>query len=619
MSDLTTNPPTETPHRAPVHIGPLSQGAELTENGTQFRVWSQHPRVSVIVLGKDGSIVRSIPLEANGGGFFSGQDPHGRAGDLYKYQLGDSVPLPDPASRYQPFGVHGPSMVVDNRYRWTDNNWAAPSLRDVTIYELHIGTFTAEGTFAAAAEKLPELAELGVTAIEIMPVADFPGNRNWGYDGVSLYAPARVYGTPDDFRNLINQAHANGLAVILDVVYNHFGPDGNYLAAYHSDYFRRDHKTPWGDAIHFELPPVRHFFLQNIAYWMDEFHVDGFRLDATHAIADSSEVHILTQLADVVHSRGGFVIAEDDRNDPKLISDRQTGGAGLDGCWADDFHHVVNVMLTGNRDAYFRNYNGTGEELATTLEKGWLFTGQVQPTSGKPRGGDPTSLRPDQLVYCISNHDQVGNRAFGERLAHLTTPAAYRAASALLLLAPYTPLLFMGQEWAASAPFQYFTDHHPELGEKVITGRRREFRDFTAFRDAALRETIPSPQAEETFFRSKLNWNERREPHNRRLLQLYRRCLNLRRTLPALQPRSREHWNVITITREVVAVVYGRKTDDCCVLVTDLTGAGFSREQVRKGVGLRGELQPVLSSNDVEFSGEADRVKQPETILLQVA
>jgi len=617
MKDLTASRAVDS-HRSgdTPQLGSLTQGVEVTATGTRYRVWSEHPAVSLIIYREDGTVARTIRMEPVGGGFFTASDQQGRAGDLYKYQFRD-FSFPDPTTRFQPHGVHGPSIVVANQFRWTDDNWESPPLRDLIIYELHLGTFTGEGTFTAAAQKLAELTQLGINAIEIMPVADFPGGRNWGYDGVCAYAPARVYGTPDEFRKLIDTAHAHGLAIILDVVYNHFGPEGNYLAAFHSQYFHPSHKTPWGAAFNFELPPVRHFFLNNIAYWMDEFHVDGFRLDATHAIVDSTEIPILKQVAAVAHSRGGFVIAEDDRNDPQLESDPAQGGFGLDGCWADDFHHVVNVMLTGNRDAYFANYNGTAEELAVTLERGWLFSGQVQKTTGRVRGGDPTALKPEQLVYCISNHDQVGNRAFGERFSHLTSPAAYRAASALLLLAPYTPLMFMGQEWAASTPFQYFTDHEPELGEKVIIGRRYEFRDFTAYRDARVRETIPSPQAEETFLRSKLNWSERDQTDKSNVLNLYQTCIKLRKEVPALKNRARDNWRIVRLDGGVIAIVYGGTTEDCCIVVSDLTGAGFSIDDVARKAGMSGRLERLFASNDEAFGGSSDAgSKQPQTTLL---
>ncbi|MFL6514721.1 MAG: malto-oligosyltrehalose trehalohydrolase [Chthoniobacterales bacterium] len=597
------------------------QGPEVTPAGVRYRTWTAHQDVGLVVYRPDGTVARSIKMTPESGGFYSAVDLEGKPGDLYKYRFGTSNPFPDPATRYQPAGVHGPSMVVENNFRWGDDAWSPAGLRDLTIYELHIGTFTPGGTFAAAAEKLRHIADAGFTAIEIMPVADFPGERNWGYDGVCLYAPARVYGRPDDFRSLIDVAHRLGLTVILDVVYNHFGPDGNYLGAFHPGYFHPTHKTPWGSAFDFERPPVRYFFVQNIAYWMDEFHVDGFRLDATHAIVDCSDVHVLTEIAKTAQARGGFVIAEDDRNDPQLIADTDHDGAGLDGCWADDFHHVVNVMLTGNRDAYFRNYDGTVEELATTLERGWLFTGQVQRTSGRNRGGNPSSVRPEQLIYCISNHDQVGNRAFGERLSHVVSPAAYRAASALVLLAPYTPMVFMGQEWAATTPFQYFTDHNHELGQKIIAGRRREFSEFAGFRDPGVRETIPSPQARETFERSKLNWADLNSNDKARVLNLYRTCLKLRSSFPALRDRSREKWRVVTAGDNVVLLIYGGQSSDRAILAADLTGGGISFETVSQTVGCsHNELELVFDSNEEEFSGTGGNAEpQPRTVLLRVA
>jgi maltooligosyltrehalose trehalohydrolase len=591
------------------------QGPTLTPDGVHHRIWAKHHRAELIIYGKDGTILRSLPMESAGDEFFAVTDREGRAGDLYKYRFGGESAFPDPASRYQPFGVHGPSMVVENGFRWSDHNWRRASLHELVIYELHVGTFTPGGTFKAAIEKLAYLANLGVNAIEIMPIGDFPGSRNWGYDGVSIYAPARVYGTPEELRELIDAAHGHGLTTILDVVYNHFGPDGNYLSAYHPDYFNPTRQTPWGSSFNFELPQVRSFFLQNIGYWMDEFHIDGFRLDATHAIVDTSEVHILSEIAATAHQRGGFVIAEDDRNDPRLVTDVERGGVGLDGCWADDFHHVVNVALTGNGDAYFKNYKGTADELEITLKRGWLFSGQVQPTSGQPRGGDPSSLRPEQLVYCISNHDQAGNRAFGERLSQLVDPAAYRAASALLLFSPYTPMVFMGQEWAASTPFQYFTDHNEDLGKKIIVGRRREFRDFAAFRDATVRETIPSPQAEETFRHSKLNWDETNQKQSQGLLELYRACLKLRFSLGPLQDRSRANWQVIR-QGDIVSIVYGTEQDDRCMVIADLTGTGIQLDRFTELRGKPERLEVLFDSNAAEFAcGDPAGANAPRTIL----
>ena len=440
--------------------------------GVRYRVWAPESKgVEAIILSEDGQPVRTVALATADGGFFQGDDPQGRVGDLYKFRLDgeEGKTFPDPVSRFQPQGVHGPSMVVETgEYSWQhDDRRGSVALDELVIYELHVGTFTPEGTFRAAIDKLPALVELGATAIEIMPLADFPGRWNWGYDGVFLYAPARCYGQPDDLRALVDAAHAHGLAVMLDAVYNHLGPDGAYLGAYTRSYFNPAHKTPWGDALNFDGPrngPVRAYFLGNPAYWMDEFHFDGFRLDAVHAIVDETEPHVLAEIAGVIHARGGFVYAEDERNAAFLATPASEGGTGLDGLWADDFHHTVRVALTGERESYLRDFTGDTEELADTLANGWYYRGQPSPNHGKERGTPCAQLPPPAFCYCISNHDQVGNRAFGERLTASCSPEAYRAASALLCLVPYTPLIFQGQEWAASTPFLYFTDHHPGTG-----------------------------------------------------------------------------------------------------------------------------------------------------------
>ena len=338
----------------------------------------------------EGKVRRSLDLARDDQSFHSVIDPQGRAGDLYRYYLEGVGSFPDPASRYQPDGVHGPSMVVDPAtYRWKDAEWRGPDIEKLIFYELHIGTFTDSGTFLGAKSKLPYLVDLGITAIELMPLADFPGQRNWGYDGVSFFAPARAYGTPDDLRKLVDGAHALGLAVFLDVVYNHFGPDGNYLGTYHPGYYHPTHKTPWGPGLNYQSPPVRNLIRQNAAYWLDEFHFDGLRLDATHAIEDPSEVHILREIGELTHARDRIVIAEDERNDPSIVRNTGENGVGLDGCWADDLHHVIHVGLTKGRDAFYQNYEGTPEQLALTLHQGWLFGSQVEWTEGKASGGRP--------------------------------------------------------------------------------------------------------------------------------------------------------------------------------------------------------------------------------------
>jgi maltooligosyltrehalose trehalohydrolase len=584
-----------------------SQGVEVHDDAVHFRTWSPgSERVDAVILDEQGVTLRVIALDEQEHGYFVATDPDLHPGALYKYRLNGNEMWPDPVSRYQPLGVHGPSQVVDpNAFEWTDQQWSRPALPDLIIYELHVGTFTGEGTFRAAIDRLPHLATLGVTAIEVMPVADFPGQRNWGYDGVMIYAPARAYGSPNDFRAFIDAAHAHGLVVILDVVFNHFGPDGNYLGCYTPEYLDRNHETPWGAAFHLGLRPVRDFFVENPVYWMREFHIDGFRLDATHQIYDSSSKHLLTEIADNVHQRGGFVIAEDDRNEPALVTPNRKGGIGLDACWADDFHHVVRVTLTGERDGYFANYSGGPNELCETLEHGWLYRGQAQPASGAPRGADPTGIPPERFVYCISNHDQVGNRAFGERLNHVVPPAAFRAASALLLLAPCTPMIFMGQEWAATTPFQYFTDHNDELGLKITRGRRREFRHFAAFNTPELREKIPDPQADKTFTDSKLNWNDLTATQSKQVLELYRELLRLRKT--CLTDRARGDWGVDLLSSGLVAIRYHGSGH---LVVADLVGHGKSPELGSE------KWQLIFSSNDERFGGSGTVTFAEPTVAL---
>ena len=605
---------------APTSRRVRSQGAELLDEGVRYRTWCKHEGAEALVLGDDSSVRRVIRLEAEGDGYFSGIDADGAAGDLYRYRFGDSQGWPDPASRFQPSGVHGPSMVVNpSGYRWTDDTWARPSYDDLIIYEMHVGTFTAKGTFESARDRLEHLVALGVTAIELMPLADFPGDRNWGYDGVMLYAPSRAYGTPDDLRALVDAAHALGLAVILDVVYNHFGPDGNYTGVYHDEYVNEELHTPWGAALNYAAPQVRAFFLENAPYWMREFHIDGFRMDATHEIADESERHILAEIAEAVHSLGGFVIAEDERNEPKLLTPAKRGGYGFDGAWADDFHHVVRVMLTGNREGYYANYEGTPHELAQTLTHGWLFRGQRQTTTRRTRGGDPAGLRPPQFVYCISNHDQTGNRAFGERLGHVISAAAYRAASALLCLVPQTPLLFMGQEWCASTPFQFFTDHNPELGKLVTEGRRKEFQNFAAFADPKQRDMIPDPQAMSTFADSKLRWEEMREERHAQMLLLYQEFLGLRRTHAGLRQRSSDAWLATELENGIVALLSGSAGEYRLAVLVDLVG-GHDRpnlEETRLAPGSGRDWRPILSTNEARFGGEGEEFSVPTTLVLE--
>ena len=593
------------------------QGALLADGGgVRYRTWCAHETVSVLVVDKNQTVLRTVKLDREHGNYFSGVDEGGSAGDLYFYCFAEGKGWPDPASRWQPLGVHGPSMVIDpGSYLWRDSNFNAPDLSELVIYEMHIGTFTREGTFRSAVRRLAHIADLGVNAIEIMPVADFPGQRNWGYDNVSLYAPSRAYGHPDDLRALVDAAHALNLAVILDVVYNHLGPDGNYLGAYHPAYFHPSLKTPWGSGFDFNQEPVRRFFSENSAYWLRDFHIDGLRLDATHAISDDSPTHILAEIAGNVHRSGGFVIAEDERNEPGLLRHAEQGGFGLDAVWADDFHHSLRVMLTEDRQGYLGNYQGSSAELAETISHGWYYRGQASTITGKPRGADPEGLKAHQFVYCISNHDQVGNRAFGERLGTLITPSAYRAASALLCLVPRTPLLFMGQEWNASTPFQFFTDHSTELGKLVTAGRREEFRDFDDFRNAERLHAIPDPQAKATYENSKLKWHERKEPTHEGVLALYREFLRLRRSHSALLTGSGASWKALELGPGVLAILFGSGDQErAYLLLANLTGSEaptLHDPRIRATAGSKWRL--VVSSNERRFGGDHFSELEPET------
>lgn len=530
-------------------------GAQVHDNGVTYCVWApRHATLTVRIRRRDQN-EDTLSLTRRPDGYFIGDDEKGRAGDRYLYVLPDGSELPDPASRFQPEGVHHWSECVDARtYAWTTSTWQRPGWLGQSIYEIHVGTFTDQGTFLSAIQRLDHVASLGVQAIEIMPIADFPGERNWGYDGVALFAPARCYGTPDDLRTLVDAAHERGLSVILDVVYNHLGPDGNHLGQFSEDYFHEERATPWGAGFNWDGPnskPVRDFFLANAVYWLDEFRIDGLRLDATHAIRDESPRHLLAELADVAQERGAFLIAEDERNTCEILMRENGVGAHLDAVWADDFHHQIRVALTGVQEGYFQSYRGGAEDLARLLENGWFYTGQSYPFwKGRPRGESCRHLPTSAFVTCIENHDQVGNRARGERLAHLIGPAAYRAASALLCLTPYPPLIFMGQEWSASTPFLFFTDHAGELGRLVSEGRKKEF--ATAGINQHLSpEDVPDPQLAETFARSKLQWEELRQGPHAAAIELYRRCLGFRSAWLKGNLLQRDAWEVGAFHRAV--------------------------------------------------------------------
>ena len=505
--------------------------------GTLFRLWAPKHDVIELVLETQGGDVRHRMSEKSEGWkelLVSTAAP----GTRYRFALPDGLLVPDPASRFQPDDVHGPSEVVDPRaFVWTDGAWSGRAWHEVVLYELHIGTFTGAGTFQAAIDKLDHLAGLGVTAIEIMPVSDFPGLRNWGYDGVLPYAPDATYGRPDDFKAFVSAAHDRGIAVILDVVYNHFGPDGNYLGAYAPGFFTERHHTPWGAAVNVDgehSRPVRDYFIGNALYWLEEFHLDGLRFDAVHAILDDSEPHLLRELVETVRrrvtDRPVHLILENEDNVVSRLTREEDGSLGrYTAQWNDDVHHVLHVAATNESRGYYEAYAGKTDLLGRALAEGFAYQGEFMPYRDSERGEPSAELPPGAFVAFLQNHDQIGNRAFGERIGAVAKPEALRAASAITLLLPQTPMLFMGEEWAASTPFLFFCDFEGELAELVRKGRREEFKRFPEFQDEAMRQRIPDPEAPETFEASKLKWDEIGDAPHRDQLDWTRRVLAIRR------------------------------------------------------------------------------------------
>jgi len=488
-------------------------GAEPQESGTHFRVWAPRRRaVDVVVEGRPPS-----PLAAEGDGYFSGQVEGVGAGALYRFRLDGGDAFPDPASRFQPEGPHGPSEVIDARsFAWADRGWPGITPVGQVLYEMHVGTFTPEGTFAAAARELPALRELGVTVVEVMPLAEFPGRFGWGYDGVDLYAPTRLYGRPDDFRRFVDAAHGLGLGVILDVVYNHVGPDGNYLPQFSDTWFDRVRVGEWGDLVNFDgegSAGVRQFVVDNGAYWVEEFHLDGLRLDATQAIFDESPQHVLGVLSRRVRAAAAprtlLLVAENEPQETRLARPVDRGGLGIDALWNDDFHHSAVVALTGSREAYYNDHRGRPQEFISSAKYGYLFQGQRYSWQGQRRGHAGLDLPRTAFIHFIENHDQVANSGDGRRLHAVASPARYRALTALLLLGPATPMLFQGQEFASSAPFFYFADHAPDLAALVRSGRKEFLKQFPGLATDGMQAQIPVPSDPDTFARCRLNHGER--------------------------------------------------------------------------------------------------------------
>jgi maltooligosyltrehalose trehalohydrolase len=507
-------------------FGPLA-----LERGYRLRLYA--PAAQRVDARIDG---RTLALEGDGD-WFGVDDPHTKAGSRYTFSVDGGAPFPDPGSRFQPDGVHAASAIVDDAFTWPDDGWRGRPWHEYVMYELHVGAFTFEGTYVAAARKLGELVALGVTAIELMPLAAFPGARNWGYDGAFAYAPYAGYGTPHELKQFIAQAHAHGLAVMLDVVYNHFGPEGNYLHAIAPTFFNEGEHTPWGAAIDVTVPDVRAFFAENAAYWLAEYRFDGLRLDATHAIIDPRAPDFLHELqatarAACAPERHVVLVVENDDNDAGLLD------AGYDAQWNDDVHHAAHVLATGETGGYYRDYkDDPARWLGRALATGFAYQGEASGhRGGKLRGSNSARFALSAFVNFLQNHDQIGNRAFGERLARLAPPDAVRALTALVFLAPSPPLLFMGEEWAASTPFLFFCDFEPELAKLVTDGRRREFQAFPEFADPEVRATIPDPVAENTFAASRLRWEERDAPQHAEALAFTTAVLHARaeRVIPAI-------------------------------------------------------------------------------------
>jgi len=570
---------TTTLREAPSITRKLSIGPELQPSGgTHFRVWApKRKSVDVVLFGANGRPTdQPVPLE-NEDSYFSGLVAEAHAGTRYKFRLDGGDTFPDPASHFQPEGPHGPSAVVDHRaFQWTDAGRTGLGIRGQVIYELHLGTFTPGGTYDSAKEKLPLLKDLGITVVELMPVACFPGKFGWGYDGVNLYAPYQHYGTPDDFRSFVDYAHSLEMGVVLDVVYNHLGPDGNYLTQYSDDYFHHEQDTDWGDAINFDGPNslhVRELFASNVEYWIREYHLDGLRFDATQSIFDRSHDHILALMARraraAAENRTIILAAENDLREAHIARPAERGGYGFDGLWNDDFHHAARVALTGQHGAFYTDFAGSPQEFIAAVKYGYLYQGQYYSWRKKRRGEPTFGMEPSTFVTYIENHDQVSNSTYGKRLHQLTSPGRFRAMTAIALLAPGTPLLFQGQEFGSSKPFVFFADHNPELAELVHKGRTDFLALFPRLDSPEMRQRVPDPALRETMEMCKLDWSER--GRNMGMVALHRDLLQLRRTDSAFQMQSYGKIDGAVIGSEAFVLRYFVESGEDHLLVANLS------------------------------------------------
>jgi maltooligosyltrehalose trehalohydrolase len=575
------------------HTNRMPFGAEVLDDGSvRFRLWAPSAARVDLCLESQGH-ERLLEMEAGADGWFERVTGDAGPGSLYRYRIDGDQRVPDPASRFQPRDVHGPSQVVDPAtFDWKDDAWQGRPWEEAAFYELHVGTFSPGGTFRGVTERLDYLADLGVTAIELMPVADFPGERNWGYDGVLPFAPDASYGGPEDLKALVQAAHLKGLMIFLDVVYNHFGPEGNYLHLYAPRFFTERHQTPWGDGINFDTQDsriVRDFFIHNALYWLEEYRFDGLRLDAVHAIADDSEPDILTELAEAVRTgpgraRGVHLVLENDHNAAHYLARCEDGSSRwYVAQWNDDFHHAAHLLATGESDGYYVDYKDRpAAQLARCLAEGFAYQGELsQFRNGASRGEPSAGLPPTAFVNLLQNHDQVGNRALGERIGELASPEALRAVTAVLLLAPSPPLLFMGQELMAETPFLFFCDFGEDLALSVTEGRRREFAHFERFSDQRAQESIPDPNDPKTFLRSKLDWGALDQTHHAGWHRFHRDLLALRR-------------------REVVPRLAGTQGGASFDLLSGCRGKRCIRVSWRLGDGAR--LTLTANLDDTEHS-----------------
>lgn len=579
----------------------MKVGSQYLGNSVcEFTLWSPlKEKVAVHLVSPEDKLLPMIEQEQ---GYWYLKAENIAPGTLYYYQLEDSADRPDPASHFQPQGVHEASAVIDHsNTNWQDFQWTGIPLEEMIIYELHVGTFTAEGTFKAIISRLSDLAELGVNAIEIMPVAQFSGDRNWGYDGVYPYAVQNSYGRPEDLKQLVDEAHQQGIAVILDVVYNHFGPEGNYIA-HHAPYFTDTYQTPWGDAINFDDAysyGVRNYFIENALYWLKNYHIDGLRLDAIQAIYDSSAKHILQEIAEKVEEfshqvgRKFYLIAESDRNDVRIIRPQELGGYGLDAQWSDDFHHSLRTVLTKESGGYYADF-GTCQQLAKAYQNTFVYDWQYSQFR-KRYHGNVTGDRPAaQFVVCIQNHDQIGNRMLGERLSDLIDFEAVKLAAGALLLSPYVPLLFMGQEYGEESPFLYFVSHEdPDLVAAVREGRKKEFTDFH------LEGEYIDPQSTEAFNLSKINWQQKNEGKHQVLWQFYQQLINLRRTIPALKKLDKQNLQVTATESDRIITLHRWQANSQVFSILNFS----DRDIELKNIFPTGKWQKILDSAEPKWMG----------------